>query len=286
MAAGRRKDLEQMHDQRIEEALATVDCFASVGVKRFSLTATDLAGKKVDRGYWGNRNLGAMRLLLPHLVPRCWHLRQSLIVRPLAPAGVTLAQLDDIDAQKRAAIEPGSFLVTETSPGNFQIWIAIIDAPADLVRRLVKGIGADCSASRAGRLPGSPNCKVKYGPNYPAVRAFLLQPGRVVAPADLEKFLAPPVQFPWPRSYSGTKSRGWPAYESVLHRAPRKKDGRPDRSKADFFWSKLAIERGNDLQAVVAKLAEVSERAQAEIRRGNPKYLTITVENASRGARS
>ena len=42
-------------------------------------------------------------------------------------------------------------------------------------------------------------------------------------------------------------------------------------SKADNFWSKLAIERGSCPQAVVGKFAQVSERAQAKIRRGNTR---------------
>jgi hypothetical protein len=271
-----------MHDQRIEKALATVDCFASVGVKRFSLTATNLAGKKVDRGYWGNRNLGAMRLLLPHLVPQCWSSARNLILRPLAPRGVVLAQLDDIDAHRREEIAPSAFLVVRTSTIGYQVWLAIADAPADLVRRLVKGSGADCSASGAGRLPGTPNCKPKYAPDFPAVQAFLLQPGRVVAPADLERFLAPPIQFPPPHiSPVVGDSRGWPDYDRVLRGAPKKENGRPDRSRADYFWAKWALERGNSPEAVVARLAQVSERAQAEIRRGNLGYLQATVDAAS-----
>jgi hypothetical protein len=289
------------HEERIKEALATIGTFASVGVKRFSLTATDLAGKKVDRGYWANRNLGAMGLLLPHLVPRCWCLNQNLIVRPLAPAGVTLAQLDDIDAHGREELAPSAFLVVRTSASGYQVWIAIAGAEAGFVSCLVRGIGADCSASGAGRLPGSPNCKAKYAPDFPAVKASLVQPGRIVAAAELEKFLAPPVQVPpprvspggdAPRKKDGTSdrskadcSRGWPDYERVLRGAPRKKNGRPDRSRADYLWAKWALERGNNQEAVIARLAEVSERAQLEIKRKNPNYLRVTVANAANSTR-
>ena len=51
-------------------------------------------------------------------------------------------------------------------------------------------------------------------------------------------------------------------------------------SKADNFWSKLAIERGSCPQAVVGILAEVSERAQAKIRRETPEFGEIV--NSSR----
>jgi len=274
------------YEERIEVALATIDAFASIGVRRFCLTATDLTGEKVYGGYWARRNMGAMQLLIPHLVPRCWQLQQNLIVRPLAPAGVVLAQLDDIDASRRDEIAPYAFLVVRTSPAGYQVWTAIAGAEAGFVSRLVKGIGADCSARGAGCLPGSPNCKPKYKPDFPAVQAFLLQPGRIVAAGELEKFLAPPVQFAPPRvSSGGGDSRGWPSYPWVLRGAPRKRDGTHDRSKANFFWSKLAIERGNSQQAVVAKLAQVSERAQGEIRRGNANYLQLTVANAVRGSK-
>jgi hypothetical protein len=146
---------------------------------------------------------------------------------------------------------------------------------------LVKGIGADSSASRAGRVPGTPNCKPKYEPDFPAVRTFSVQPGRIATPAELEGFLAAPVQLPSPRFYPRMESSGWPDYGWVLRGAPKKKDGTPDRSRADYFCCKWALERGNGPQAVIAKLAEVSERAQVEIKRGNPGYLRITVENAA-----
>jgi hypothetical protein len=203
---------------------------------------------------------------------------------------VALAQLDDIDAHRREEIAPSAFLVVQTSPGNYQVWIAIADAESGFVSRLVKGIGADCSASRAGRLPGSPNCKAKYEPDFPVVRAFSVQLGRIAMPAQLEGFLAAPVQFPSPRFYSGqnsalTESCGWPDYDWILRGAPKKKDGAPDRSRADYFWSKWALQRGHGPQAVITKLAEVSERARLEIKRGNPGYLRITIENAARSAR-
>jgi len=169
---------------------------------------------------------------------------------------------------------------------GYQVWVAIAGAEAGFVSRLVRGIGADCSASRAGRLPGTPNCKAKYAPDFPAVQAFSLQRGRIVAPADLERFLAPPVQFSPPRvSPGGDSPRGWPDYERALRGAPKKKDGGPDRSRADYFWAKWALERGNSPEAVIARLAEVSDRAQLELKRGNVGYLRITVANAANGQR-
>jgi len=62
-----------------------------------------------------------------------------------------------------------AFMVLRTSPGNFQAWIAVNDAPPDFARRLRKGAGADPSASGATRISGSLNFKTKYAPAFPLV---------------------------------------------------------------------------------------------------------------------
>lgn len=264
----------------VTEALKMIDGFVSVGVKWFSLTCTDIAGRKVANGYWAGRNLGAMRFLLPHLVPRSWQLHQNLIVRPQEPAGIVLAQLDDLNPALQERMASKAFLVVETSPGNYQVWLAIRGSEPGLVSRLIRGIGSDSSASRAGRLAGTPNCKPKYDPNFPMVRVFKVESGRFVLSSELQEFLAPVPSFPKSlRSLAGS-GNGWPDYEWVLRGAPRKKDGTSDRSRADFFWCKLALARGHSQDAVARKLAQVSERAHAEIKRGNAGYLRVTVDAA------
>src|SRR3954463_14538843 len=50
--------------------------------------------------------------------------RLNFIVRPHGP-GVTFLQLDDLDAVKLARAAPPCFLALETSPGNYQAWLAI-----------------------------------------------------------------------------------------------------------------------------------------------------------------
>jgi hypothetical protein len=264
--------------ERIEQALGMTDAFASIGVKSFNLTCTDISAVKV--AYWAGRNVGALRqLLLPHLVPRCWQLHQNLIVRPTAPAGVVLAQLDDLDSQYRDAMRCRAFLAVQTSPGNYQVWIAIRGAGPGFVSRLVRGIGSDCSASGAGRIAGTPNCKPKYAPDFPMVEVFWIEAGCIAAFAELEEFLAPPVEYPAPVFRANSGSRGWPDYELVLRGAWKAKDS--TRSASDYLWCKWAIERGNSRDAVIGKLALVSEHAQEEIARGNQGYLEITVDNAA-----
>jgi hypothetical protein len=85
--------------------------------------------------------------------------------------------LDDLDGKYREEISSTAFLVVQTSRHSFQVWLAIPGAEPGFASRLVKGIGADSSASRAGRLAGTPNCKSKYAPDFPAVRIFLAEPG-------------------------------------------------------------------------------------------------------------
>jgi hypothetical protein len=180
--------------------------------------------------------------------------------------------------------------VLETSPGNYQAWLRIVGGDESLARRLVKGLYVDWNASGSVRLAGSPNCKEKYAPDFQAVRiaySSTLQ----VRPEEVEDRLAPlvsttviePVQI---SSSSNGKSRGWPepGYEHWLAGAP-KKNGKPDRSVADFFWCKLALERNNDSESVIAKLYEVSEKARERRKLGDHNYARLTVANALRAAR-
>ncbi len=69
-----------------------------------------------------------------------------------------LIQLDDLPGPALDKLHPVAFLILETSPGNFQAWVAV-DNPgqgtdADFSRRLRKGAGADPSASGATRTRG------------------------------------------------------------------------------------------------------------------------------------
>jgi hypothetical protein len=94
--------------------------------------------------------------------------RENFIIRPRSTTA-TLNQLDDLPAEAAAAIGRFAFMVLCTSPGNFQAWVAVKDAPADFARRLRKGSGADPSASGATRISGSLNFKTKYAPMFPMV---------------------------------------------------------------------------------------------------------------------
>lgn len=64
-------------------------------------------------------------------------------------------------------------------------------------------------------------------------------------------------------------------------RALRSSDGSgPDRSRADFLWCYLALQRGWSAEETEAKLLEVSEKARERARGGDEGYVHVTVTNA------
>ena len=209
-------------------------------------------------------------------------------MRPQEPAGWAFAQLDDLEAGKVERVRSRALLIVETSPGNFQVWLAIEGGDKALMQRLKKGIGSDSRASGAGRLAGSPNCKPKYAPNFPAVR-IVDEPDATVKPGELADVLAcvPKPVFTEQRQqhFSGGGSGRWPDYQDSLNHALLKSDGTPDRSMADCLWCRWALGRGNNRDTVEVKLREVSEKAGEEWDRGNEQYVSRTVDAALKRVR-
>ena len=104
--------------------------------------------------------------------------RLNFIVRPFG-ADVTLMQLDDLDREKLARVAPAMFLSIETSPENFQAWLAMAgEEDKDFTRRVKRGTDADINASGAPRIAGSLNLKPAYAPNHPRVAIRQIQLGR------------------------------------------------------------------------------------------------------------
>jgi hypothetical protein len=156
-----------------------------------------------------------------------------------------------------------AFIVHETSPGNHQSWIAVSGVPTgkeefkEFMRRVRKAVGGnDKSASHATRLAGTQNWKAKYLPNPPTVRILEAHPGRVMTPLRLEVLglLEAPepvqtssvIELRRHRAHgSQSRERQWPDCQRCLAGAPpaSDRDG-PGRSHADFFWCKMAAQRG------------------------------------------
>src|SRR3954447_6890354 len=209
--------------------------------------------------------------------------RLNFIVRPHG-AGVTFLQLDDLDAVKLARAAPPCFIALETSPGNYQAWLAIPDLlDQDFARRVRKGSGADAGASGATRIAGSRNLKPKYAPNFPRVVIHTAQPGRKTDYAELEQLglVAPPEEFaPLPaapaRSISGS-NRKWPSYPMCVEGAPPNQAGTgPDLSLADWTWCMTASTWGFGETEMAEMLLVVSE---------HPRHPSNGARSAERTAR-
>jgi RepB DNA-primase from phage plasmid len=142
-----------------DEALAMLNAFASVGAVRFDVTWTDAAGDK--QRFQRNVPLDALSRTLPARLEHATQARHNFIARPHGP-GVSFIQLDDLKADRLPPLASSAFLTLETSPGNFQAWLALPGSEdKDFARRLRKGTGADTTASGATGIAGSLNFKDK-----------------------------------------------------------------------------------------------------------------------------
>jgi hypothetical protein len=160
------------------------------------------------------------------------------------------------------------------------------------MRRVRKAVGVnDKSASHATRVAGTENFKVKYAPAFLTVTIVETHPGRVMTCEQLEALglLAPPepvkaegLKFTRLSRNKSGKDRQWPSYEMSLAGAPQSQDGSgPDRSRADFWWCYLALQRGWSVEDTEAKLTDVSESARERVRAGDSGYVHVTVSNAA-----
>lgn len=298
-SAGREPVLEG-DDMSLEEAKRMVEIFASVGARSFVVTKTDINQQLI----WGRtysaaelyEKLPAMvrtaAIRKPCMLPdgRTVEAGENLIIRPTGSA-VQLIQLDDLNTEQLIRVRPVAFIIHETSPGNHQAWLAASgisndkEAAKDFMRRVRKAVGGtDKSASGATRIAGSLNWKPKYLPNPPIVTITEAVPGRVTTEEDLAKLglIAAPERVQAPKFQPvSMNSRPWPSYEICLRRAPRRKDGNPDRSRADYNWCLTALTGQRQIEETIVKLLEVSERARERHARGDTGYARITVENAA-----
>src|SRR4051812_44084885 len=103
------------------EARRMLDLCASVGVQAVDLTLT---GRSRDKE-WFRRNLPLAELgrMLPAMLDDAAAKKRNVIIRPHGPE-VTLLQLDDLKPNQLPAV---AFVALETSPGNYQAWLALPD---------------------------------------------------------------------------------------------------------------------------------------------------------------
>ena len=265
------------------EAQAMLDTFASVGATHFDVTSITRAGDK--ESFRRNVSLADLTCILPSMLDDAAGKEFNVIVRPHG-AGVTFIQLDDLKAPGLPALAPPVFLVLETSPANFQAWVAMRNGEdKDFARRPRKGTGADPTASGATRVAGSLNFKDKYAPNFPRVTIHQANLGRLAGVAELERLgLVAEPQAPVPvrnspaRLRPGPGNRKWPSYARCLDGAPlNHSESGPDVSKADFVWCMTAINWGWTADETAARLMEESTKA----RENGESYAELTARNAA-----
>ena len=280
-----------------------LQAFASVGASVYDLTLFDI--HEEQQSFQSGCSADELGRSMSARLEAATRSGNNIVLRPRSTTAL-LIQLDDLDDEKAAKIEPHAFMTLRTSPGNNQAWIAVSDGPKETDKEAAKqfrkrvraGAGADRSATGATRLAGSLNIKPKYAPDFPIVTLGQVNAGRLVTVAVLEAagMIAPPEAVTPPASVpnrptaprKGPAPHSWPDYQRALQGAPLSREGGgPDRSLADFMWSKWAAQRGWSIDETAAKLAEVSDKAREAIQRGDVErggvlgYCKLTAKNAA-----
>ena len=106
---------------------------------------------------------------LPAMLDSAPGKQRNVIVRPHGP-GVTFIQLDDLKAANLARLAPAVFLTLETSPGNFQAWVAMPGAEdKDFARRCAK---APAPIRPRAAQPASPAASISRTNTRPIFRVW------------------------------------------------------------------------------------------------------------------
>lgn len=289
------------HDphQRYIAALTMLDLFASVNVTHFDITKITLDDKK--SGYYSNAPIDELKRRTPATLDAADKAQNNIIIRP-RHVSPFLIQLDDLDRTKLSKLASIAFMMIETSPDNYQAWVAVETAsdvnPKEISSRLRKGTDADKNASGAVRLAGSLNFKHKYAPDFPAIAIHHQEPALIVSVEQLESLhlLAPlqtwvqKVASPTPpmpshiKAFPSTSLKRYPSYARCLQDAPPSKDGnRPDTSHADFVWCMIAADWGFSVEQIASQLLQERDIAHNPSR-NKPDYAMVTARNASQMA--
>jgi hypothetical protein len=262
-------------------AFDMLTAFAGVGAASFDLTVTAEDGEKVS--FRRAVPLCELRRILPDLLDRCSGQRWNVIVRPKSPP--ILLQLDDLDENARERLQFVSFLSLETSPGNYQSWIALPEiTEPDFARRVRRAVGADPTASGATRIAGSLNFKSRYAPDYPRIAICHVNPGLLVSEGQLTKarfVSALDDRHAVSHRSSGVRrspGKRWPSYERCVAGAPLNHEGTAyDISRADFTFCLIALDWGRGVEETAARLMDESAKA----RENGQKYAQLTAERAA-----
>jgi hypothetical protein len=266
------------------DGVLAIAAFESVGCTKFKwFFKNDVTEEKES----DNNHVTVQQLAqdLPELIGDAERGGVSLVVRvtgkELPSEGIL--QLDDCNSSAAKLLAPFAFLTVETSPNNYQCWLAFHDDDdkAAARERLLAGLcemfpGLDRlklpGAGGAIRWPGSINSKPER--DGWRVRIHSINPGRRITPSELDD--AGLLADPRPRrnrvdrSPNRSQSRAWPDYEKCLR-------AKPTRSEADAQFAWIALRRGFSEAEIVAKLSEISEKAKES----GEQYVMRTIVNVS-----
>ena len=223
-----------------QAARAMLDAFTSVGAEHFDVSWTTRQGEKA--GFRRHMPADTLRHLLPVMLGNATKNERNLIVRPVSDRAVFI-QLDDLNREGVERLKPAAFLGLETSPGNYQAWVAIPagQADKDFARRLRKGAGADDTASGATRVAGSLNFKDKYASKFPTVQIAYSTPGLMATTGQLESMglVAAPEKPATPPIFRRLSSRWIASVQTngraicVAYRERRRTGTRPARTSPE-----------------------------------------------------
>jgi len=169
------------------------------------------------------------------------------ILRPRGPA-VVFIQLDDLNAEAMRRVLPVSFLALETSPRNYQAWIATPEATEDLSASF-DTLRRRSDRQRGYASGGQPQFQEQVCAPVPARRnrARLARTDRrkeTLAQLGLltdDTPQRPQAPCAWAKPRASVRS--WPSYQRCIAGAPLTRDNtRPDISRADFTWCIIAID--------------------------------------------
>jgi hypothetical protein len=187
----------------------------------------------------------------------------NVYCRPLDRFFVLLDDLTIETLKPLADIRP--CLLMETSPGNFQAWVKLINMPNDrnhqlaIWRHIAAMFNADMNSAKPdqiGRLPGFHNMKPTYAPHYPVVKLHSFQDRYSTFAADHFAGEPPP-----------------PVVNNV---AADKKQG--DRSAFDFAIACSLVEKGKTDEEIRAYLEKKSSKAAGR----RDDYIGRTIAKARR----
>lgn len=212
-----------------------------------------------------------------HLCQQSQRRKQSLCIRP---GGDHFLQIDEVTENHLETLGDLPFVVIETSPANFQAWLAFAGTTSrEWVREIGKSLikilpGANIEATGSVRWPGSGNWKPSRGGFVVRIRDYRL--GRYVTVAELlEKGLISSAPKPERRATANSYAidghfkpdrEGW---EDCFRRTG-------DRYHADFEFGLKSASAGiseEDTESILAKVTD----PKALTRRN---YISQTVTRA------